>query len=89
MQALSLIPSVNAFAVSNCAVAKCRFVIRHRPCQNGRIAFFANLTGTYQIFTVKADGSDLFRVTNLPPSNDGFRFRSRLFTRWTADRLSS
>ena len=38
--------------------------------KNGRIAFVANLTGTNQIYTTKADGTDLFQVTNLPPAND-------------------
>lgn len=40
--------------------------------KNGRIAFFQNLTGTNQIYTVNPDGTDLFQVTNLPPSDDVF-----------------
>jgi hypothetical protein len=34
--------------------------------KNGRIAFFANLSGSPQIYTVNPDGTDLFQVTNLP-----------------------
>ena len=44
------------------------------PGKNGRIAFFANLTGSNQIYTINPDGTDLFRVTDLPPSDDGFAY---------------
>jgi TolB protein len=74
MQALSLIPSVKRLPLAIVLWLSAALSFATDPGQNGRIAFFANLTGTYQIFTVKADGSDLFRVTNLPPSNDGFAF---------------
>ena len=40
--------------------------------KNGRIVFFANSTDTNQIYTVNPDGSDLFQVTNLPPSDNVF-----------------
>lgn len=40
------------------------------PGKNGRIAFVANLTGSGQIYTINPDGTDLFRVTDLPPSDD-------------------
>jgi len=46
-------------------------VLAAHPGKNGRIAFVSSLTGTNQLYTVDADGSDLFQVTNLPPSNDG------------------
>jgi TolB protein len=36
------------------------------PGKNGRIAFVGNFSGTWQIYTINADGSDLFQVTNLP-----------------------
>jgi len=36
------------------------------PGQNGRIAFVGNFTGTWQLYTVNPDGSDLFQVTDLP-----------------------
>jgi Tol biopolymer transport system component len=39
---------------------------------NGRIAFMANYTGTFQIYTVDSDGSHLFQVTHLPPPTDLF-----------------
>ena len=43
------------------------------PGKNGKIAF-VTFIGSEQIYTVKPDGTDLFRVTNLPPSDDGFAF---------------
>lgn len=46
-------------------------VLAAHPGKNGRIAFVASLTGTNQLYTVNPDGSDLFQVTSLPPSNDG------------------
>jgi Tol biopolymer transport system component len=36
------------------------------PGQNGRIAFVGNFTGTWQLYTIKSDGTDLFQVTSLP-----------------------
>lgn len=36
------------------------------PGKNGRIAFIGNFTGTWQIYTINPDGSDLFPLTNLP-----------------------
>jgi Tol biopolymer transport system component len=36
------------------------------PGQNGRIAFVADFGGTWQIYSINADGSDLVQVTNLP-----------------------
>ena len=36
------------------------------PGQNGRIAFVGNFSGTWQVYTINPDGSDLFQVTNLP-----------------------
>jgi len=36
------------------------------PGQNGRIAFIADFGGTWQIYSVDSDGSDLVQVTNLP-----------------------
>jgi len=42
------------------------------PGKNGKIAFQANYTGSQQIYTVNPDGTDLFQVTNLPPTNDPF-----------------
>src|SRR4029077_2117981 len=36
------------------------------PGKNGRIAFVGNFSGTWQIYTINADGSDLFQVTDLP-----------------------
>ena len=42
------------------------------PSENGRIAFFADMSGTRQIYTINPDGTDLFQVTNLPPSENVF-----------------
>jgi Tol biopolymer transport system component len=36
------------------------------PGKNGRIAFVGNFAGTWQLYTINSDGSDLFQVTNLP-----------------------
>src|SRR5690349_10715556 len=36
------------------------------PGKNGRIAFVGNFSGTWQIYTINPDGSDLLQVTNLP-----------------------
>ena len=37
--------------------------------QNGRIAFAANLSGTFQLYTINPDGSDMLQLTNLPPTD--------------------
>jgi Tol biopolymer transport system component len=42
--------------------------------KNGKIVFFANLTGANQIYTINPDGTDLFQVTDLPPSSDFFAY---------------
>src|SRR5262249_39905692 len=34
--------------------------------RNGRVAFVSNLSGTYQLYTMNSDGSDLLQITNLP-----------------------
>ena len=39
------------------------------PGKNGRIAFVAKFSGTWQLYTVRPDGTDLFQVTNLPPTD--------------------
>jgi Tol biopolymer transport system component len=44
------------------------------PGQNGRIAFTAIATGTWQLYTMNPDGSDVFQVTNLVPSDNPFWF---------------
>jgi len=44
--------------------------------QNGRIAFVGNQGGSFQLYTVNPDGSDLFQVTKLP---------STLFETWLPD----
>ena len=36
------------------------------PGQNGRIAFVAHFTDSWQLYTINPDGSDLFQVTHLP-----------------------
>ena len=37
--------------------------------KNGRITFVADLSGTFQLYTINPDGSGLFQVTNLPPTS--------------------
>ena len=44
------------------------------PGQNGRIAFSAKFTGTWQLYTMEPDGTDLFQVTALPPTENPFWF---------------
>jgi Tol biopolymer transport system component len=41
------------------------------PGKNGRIAFVADLSGAYQLYTANPDGSDQIRLTNLPPTSNG------------------
>lgn len=36
------------------------------PGQNGKIVFNADLTGTWQLYTINSDGSGMKQVTNLP-----------------------
>ena len=72
MQKHSSIPPIKLWSLAIVLSLSATLTFAVDPGKNGRIAFFANLTGTNQIFTVKADGSDLFQLTNLPPSNDGF-----------------
>jgi len=38
------------------------------PGQNGRIVFVAHFTDSWQLYTINPDGSDLFQVSNLPPT---------------------
>jgi Tol biopolymer transport system component len=40
------------------------------PGQNGRIAFTANFSGTWQLYSINPDGSDLVQITNLPPTEN-------------------
>jgi Tol biopolymer transport system component len=44
--------------------------------KNGRITFVSNLSGTYQLYTINADGSDMRQITNLRPTEN---------TIWTPD----
>lgn len=60
--------------VAAVSLSGARFASAADPGKNGRIAFFANLTGTNQIYTVNPDGTHLFQVTNLPPSDDPFAY---------------
>ena len=39
--------------------------------RNGRIAFVADLSGTFQLYTMNPDGSDRIQITNLPPTGNG------------------
>jgi TolB protein len=44
--------------------------------RNGRIVFVSNLSGTYQLYTMNPDGSDMLQVTHLPPTDNSL---------WTPD----
>ena len=44
------------------------------PGKNGRIAFISNLSGTYQLYTINPDGSDMRQITNLPPTGNALWF---------------
>jgi len=44
------------------------------PGTNGRIVFAGRFTGSWQLYTVNPDGTDLFQVTNLPPTDFPFLF---------------
>ena len=44
--------------------------------KNGRIVYISDRSGNWQLYTVNPDGSDLFQVTNLPPSDDDGWFPS-------------
>src|SRR5262249_33492102 len=71
---LSLIPStmLAAFALlSTAATAHATYAGK-----NGRITFVSNLSGTYQLYTINPDGSDMRQITNLPPTEN---------TIWTPD----
>ena len=57
--------------------------------KQGEIAFFANLNGVAQIHSVNSDGTDLFQVTELPPSNDTFALAPDFLPHGPASRLSS
>ena len=39
------------------------------PGKNGKIVFTANPTGTWQMYTINADGTDMTQITNLPPTS--------------------
>ena len=40
------------------------------PGQNGKIVFTANPTGTWQMYTINADGTGMTQITNLPPTSN-------------------
>src|SRR3954453_10658477 len=42
--------------------------------KNGRITFVADLSGTFQLYTINPDGGGLFQVTNLPPTSNSTWF---------------
>lgn len=39
------------------------------PGKNGRIAFVANRNGSWQLYTMNPDGTDIVQITNLPPTD--------------------
>jgi Tol biopolymer transport system component len=44
--------------------------------QHGQIVFVSDRSGSWQLYTINPDGSDLFQVTNLPPTDDDGWFPS-------------
>lgn len=40
------------------------------PGKNGKIVFIANPTGTWQMYTINADGTGMTRITNLPTTTN-------------------
>jgi Tol biopolymer transport system component len=54
---------VSIFALLNAAPSMATYA-----GTNGRIAFAADRTGSTQLYTANADGTDLFQLTNLPPA---------------------
>ena len=38
------------------------------PGENGKIVFVGNQSGTWQLYTINPDGSDMVQITNLPPT---------------------
>ncbi len=38
------------------------------PGENGKIVFVGNQSGTWQLYTINPDGSDIRQITNLPPT---------------------
>ncbi len=38
------------------------------PGENGKIVFVGNQSGTWQLYTINPDGSDITQITNLPPT---------------------
>jgi Tol biopolymer transport system component len=38
------------------------------PGENGKIVFVGNQSGTWQLYTIDPDGSDITQITNLPPT---------------------
>jgi TolB protein len=38
------------------------------PGENGKIVFTGNQSGTWQLYTMNADGSDMVQITHLPPT---------------------
>src|SRR5258708_1979804 len=42
--------------------------------RNGRIAFVSDVSGTFQLYTINPDGSDMVQITNLPPTVNSLWF---------------
>ena len=50
------------------------FSLASDPGKNGKIVFISNSTGSFQIYTINPDGTDLFQVTNFPPATMDFAY---------------
>lgn len=71
-RALSLITS--AIAAACVLLGAVTMSYATYPGKNGRIAFVSNLSGTYQLYTINPDGSDMRQITNLPPTENALWF---------------
>src|SRR5262249_42109957 len=54
----------------------CTATVAFANGDQGKIVFVSDRTGSWQIYTVNPDGTDLFQVTNLAPTDDDGIFPS-------------
>jgi TolB protein len=67
-------PKISSQILIRTLCAALAFVVMARPVhatfhgENGKIVFVGNQSGTYQMYTMNPDGSDLVQITHLPPT---------------------
>ena len=54
------------------------------PGKNGKIVFVANPGGSWQLYTINPDGSDMTQITNLTRTASEF-WTPQLFSGWKED----